>query len=417
MVGAARALPHLSTQGAVIDVIRAAGTISRAGLIERTGLTGATISTVVRRLIDLGLVLEAGRAESTGGKPRVLLRLNDTARYAIGVHLDRSGVVYVLTTLGGTVVALRPGTVDPADEPDASVTRMAADVEQLIETAAVDRDRVLGLGLVSAGPLAPLSGVRLTPTLMRQWKDFPLGRALQDAVGLPVLLENDATAAALGEHWAGRAGPDGTFAAVYMGTGIGSGIIINGGAFSGVSGNAGEFGHICLDRNGPECWCGSRGCLEVLAGPVAVVAAARADPDIRLAAELADEPSPGTATADFDAVTMLALHGHVGARQLLEDSADYLGRATRSLANVLDIDLIVLTGPSFAAAGSIYGPVIQAELDRSHVSRATHRIAVVVSPVARTAAAVGGAALVLQAELVPQRSGLRLPTQPEVPHA
>ncbi|WP_307845018.1 ROK family transcriptional regulator [Actinotalea solisilvae] len=415
IMGAARALPHVSTQAAVIDVIRAAGTISRAGLIEETGLTGATISTLVRRLIDDGLVVETGRAESTGGKPRVLLELNHTARYAVGVHLDHGGIVYVLTTLGGGVVAQMSRAGAGVQDPPDVVDRMAREVAALLASAGVDPARVSGLGLVAPGPLAPASGMRVTPPSMRQWEDFPLDRALEEAVGVPVLLDNDATAAALGEHWSGRAGARATFATVYMGTGLGAGLIVNGGAYEGVSGNAGEIGHICLDLDGPECWCGSRGCTEALAGPAAVVAAARADPAVASAAGLDRRRTPArsTAAAQFAAVARAALRGHDGARALLDRSARYVAVATRTLANVMDLDLVVLTGPSFAIAGSVYLPAIQDELDRSFFSRSTHSVTVRISPVATTAAAIGAAAMALQHELVPQRGMLRLPDRGE----
>ncbi|WP_308121710.1 ROK family transcriptional regulator [Actinotalea ferrariae] len=405
----------MSTQAAVIDVIRAAGTISRAGLIEETGLTGATISTLVRGLIDQGLVVETGRAESTGGKPRVLLQLEPTARYAVGVHLDHAGIVYVVTTLAGGVVAQMSRAGVGVDDPPVVVERMAREVAALLASAGVDPARVSGLGLVAPGPLAPHSGMRLTPPSMRQWEDFPLDGALEDAVGVPVLLDNDATAAALGEHWSGRAGARATFATVYMGTGIGAGLIVNGGAYVGVSGNAGEIGHVCLDLEGPECWCGARGCTEAIAGPAAVVAAARADRSVARAAGL-DRRSTSALTstgAQFAAVTRAALRGHDGARALLDRSARYVAVATRTLANVMDLDLVVLTGPGFALAGSVYLPVMQAELDRFFFSRSTHGVEVRLSPVATTAAAIGAAAMALQSELVPQRGTLRLPDRGE----
>ncbi|NUT50010.1 MAG: sugar kinase, partial [Saccharothrix sp.] len=125
MSGPARATQHASSKAAVLDVIRAAGTISRVGLINATGFTGATISTVVRKLIDEGLVVETGRAESTGGKRRVLLQLNHSSRYAVGVHLDHAGITYVLTDLGGSVVARISRAGAGAAEPRTVVTRMA----------------------------------------------------------------------------------------------------------------------------------------------------------------------------------------------------------------------------------------------------------------------------------------------------
>lgn len=411
MSGPARATAHASSRAAVLDVIRAAGTISRVGLINATGFTGATISTVVRRLIDDGLVVETGRAESTGGKRRVLLQLNQSSRYAVGVHLDHAGITYVLTNLGGSVVARMSRAGAGAEDPPAVVERMAGEVGALIEGVGVGRERVLGLGLVSPGPLTPTSGMRLTPPLMRHWEDFPLDRALQEATGLPVVSDNDATAAALGEHWSGGVGAAATFAALYMGTGIGAGLLVDGMAYRGASGNAGEIGHSCLAVDGPRCWCGARGCVEALAGPSAVVTAARADRALARAAGLDGDPGRRrpSVTADFAAVTRAARRGEPGARALLERSARYLAVAARTLANVMDLELLVLTGPSLAIAGSVYLPVVREELDRAFFSRAAHPVAVRLSRSAATAPAIGAAALVLQSELVPLRQGLRLP--------
>lgn len=414
MSGLAGATPHVNSRSAVLDAIRAAGTVSRVGLVRSTGFTGATISTVVRKLIDDGLVLEIGRAESTGGKPRTLLQLNQSSRYAIGVHLDHSGLTYALTNLGGSVVARMTRAGAGGEDPTEVVARMAGEVAALIDGVGVARERVLGLGLVSPGPLSRGSGtatMRLTPPHMRRWEDFPLDQALEAGTGLPVVRDNDATAAAIGEHWSGAVGTTSTFGALYMGTGIGAGLLINGVTYRGVGGNAGEIGHSCLEAAGPECWCGARGCVEVLAGPATVVAAARADPDLARATGLQDAPErpPASVTADFAAVTRAAHRGEPGARALLERSARYLALAARTLVNVLDLDLLVLTGPSLALAGSVYLPVVQEELDRAFSSRAAHGVTVRLSHSAATAAAIGAAALVLQSELVPLRQGLRLP--------
>ncbi|RKN41269.1 ROK family transcriptional regulator [Streptomyces hoynatensis] len=410
MSGPAGATPHASSRAAILDVIRAAGTISRVGLVHATGFTGATISTVVRRLIDDGLVLETGRAESTGGKRRVLLQLNQSSRFAVGVHLDHAGITYVLTNLGGSVVARMSRAGVGTDDPPVIVARMATEVDALIDGAGVDRSRILGLGLVAPGPMDQTSSMRLVPPAMRHWEDFPLERELLAATHLPVVLDNDATAAALGEHWSGDVGGASTFAAVYMGTGIGAGLMVNGITYRGASGNAGEIGHICLDIEGPECWCGARGCTEALAGPAAVVAAARADSALARAAGLTRGPAQTPRRlADFAAVTRAALRGEAAARALLERSARHLAVAARTLANVMDLDHLVLTGPSLAIAGSIYLPVVQEELDRAFFSRNTHSVSVRLSRSASTAPAIGAAALVLQSELVPLREGLRLP--------
>ncbi|HET6705361.1 ROK family transcriptional regulator [Amycolatopsis sp.] len=406
--GPPRTTPHASTRAVVLDVIRAAGTISRVGIVAATGMTGATISTVVRGLIDDGLVVETGRAESTGGKRRVLLQLDPAARFAVGIHLDQAGVTYALTDLSGAVVARTsrpgPGSATAAEV----VAEMAAEAATLVTGAGIDRTRLLGFGLVFPGPLAP-AGV--SPPSMRQWLEYPLGEELRRVTGLPVLVENDAAAAALGELWSGGAGTSATFAAVYMGTGIGAGLLVNGLTFRGTSGNTGEIGHVCLDLDGPECWCGARGCLEALAGPAAVVSRARADSRLARAAGLRGTSVP----ADFGALSRAARRGDAAAVALLERSARYVAVGVRTLANVMDLEAVVLTGPSFAIAGASYVPAIREELERAFFARAVHVPDVRLSRAAATAPAIGGAAMVLQSELVPLHDGLRLPGPLDVP--
>jgi predicted NBD/HSP70 family sugar kinase len=416
---------HASTRAAVLDLIRAAGMISRVGLVNASGLTGGTISTVVRGLIDEGLVAETGHAESTGGKRRVMLQLNHFARYAVGVHLDDARITYVLTNLGGAVVARISRAGRGLDDQTAVVALMAGGVDALIDSVGVERDRILGLGLVSARP----------STLQE------FGQALERATGLPVVLDNDATAAAIGEHWSGGVGASATFAALYMGTGLGAGVVLGGATHRGPSGHAGAIGHMCLDVDGPECWCGARGCLEALAGPGAVVAQARADRALRRAAGLvggrrravasagADSVATGSAgdgtgraapvaalhrtpapiASDFAAISRAARHGNPRALALLERSARYIAVAARSLAGVLDLEVLVLTGPSFAIAGSVYLPVLRAELDAAFIARDAHPVSVRLSPSAASAPAIGAAAIVLQSELVPRQKGLHLP--------
>lgn len=406
MGGTARANPHTTSRAAVLDVIRAAGTISRAGLVQATGFTGATISTVVRRLIDDGLVVETGRAESTGGKPRVLLRLDQDARYAVGVHLDPVGITCVLTDLTGAVVSRMTSAGVGTGDAAVVVARTARQVDVLVEGAGIDRERVLGVGLVSATHGSPTS-----EPAMRYWADYPIGTELREEVGLPVVLGNDATAAALGEYWSGVVSGSSIFAAVYMGTGVGAGILVNGIPYFGSSGHAGEIGHVCVDVDGPPCWCGARGCVEAVAGPAAVVEQARSDPGLARAAGLergADGPPPSVAS-EFTAVVRAARRGEPTARALLDRSARRLAVAVRGLANVMDLDLLVLTGASLSAAGPVYLPAIRRELDQAFFARGTHGVEVRMSSSAETAPAIGAAAMVLQSELVPLRAGLRLP--------
>ncbi|MGW9349849.1 ROK family protein [Nocardiopsis flavescens] len=384
-----RATPHTSSRATVLDVIRAAGTISRSGLAGATGLTAATVSTVVRGLLADGLVTEAGRAESTGGKPRVLLRLAPASRYAVGVHLDAGGATYALTDLTGAVVSRTAHAGSPGAGPAGDPGHTARRVDALVEGAGVDRRLLLGIGLVSA-------------------QGDPAGaRELERASGLAVVTGDDATAAALGEYWSGSAGRSSVLVAVHTGATLGAGVLVDGVPYRGAHGRAGGLGHVCVEVDGPPCGCGARGCLEAVAGPAAVVAAARVG--ARGAAPAGGDGAVPV-TAGFAAVVRASREGDAAARALLERSARYTAVAVRTLVGVLDPDLVVLTGAGQAVAGATYLPAVRGELESAFAGRQGEPVRVRLSEFADTAPAIGAAAMVLRSRLTPLRTpGLRLP--------
>jgi predicted NBD/HSP70 family sugar kinase len=387
------------TRGVVLDLIRAAGTISRVELAAGSGLTAPTISQVVRELIDDGLVVEAGRGESTGGKPRTLLRLNPQARYSVGVQLERYRCVVVIVDLAGRPVARAAFAGAGLAPPEETARLVAEHVDTLLASAGVARSKVLGVGLVGHGPLDRVGGTLLPPSPLPDWPGYPVVRRLTEFVGLPVLLDNDATAAAVGEFWIGGVDPASTYGCVYMGGGIGGGVVVAGEVYRGSSSNTVEIGHITVDADGAECPCGNRGCLEILAGPWAVISQARATPP--LSDRLGLDPHGTDLVADFALIAAAAMAGDPAARPLIERSARYLGYAAATLTNLFDLDRVVLAGPSFIPAGRIYQSSVQAVLDRAAFARAAHPVRVTLSASGSDAAAVGGAALVLRSELTP----------------
>jgi predicted NBD/HSP70 family sugar kinase len=379
----------------IIDAIRASEPLSRVELAAMTGLTEAAVSMTVRRLLEEGLIVETGRTP-TAGKPRTLLRLDPGARVAVGIYLDELTTTYVLTGQTGGILSRLARPAPAGGDPEAVLRDLAADVNVLLAGSGVDPARCLGVGVVWPGPH---SRPEDRPTRLHGWRGDDLSRRLATATGRPVLVENDATAAAVGEYWVARVGPEQAFAALYMGTGLGAGIVLQGRAMRGGRGNAGEFGHLGVEAGGPECWCGGRGCLEALAGPRAVVAAAIADPVAAAEAGLDPAGPRRSVAADFAAVARAARAGAPRCRELLEDSARYVAAAAESVVNLLDLDLVVLTGPGFAAASFLYGPAIMRRIAVAD-GRTWHRsVTVTVSLAAATASATGAAALVLQSHL------------------
>ncbi|MCX5226423.1 ROK family transcriptional regulator [Streptomyces sp. NBC_00233] len=259
----------------VLDLLRTAGEtgISRLELAERTGLTPQAVSKITARLRVEGLATEAGHRASTGGKPRTVLRLVPTAGYAVGVHLDRDELTTLLTDLAGAVVARRTRALDlgagagpvldaVTDEVRAlSAGAGAPDSEPADEPAPVPAP-VLGIGVAMPGPLDHRAGVPGRVTGFPEWDGHPVREELARRLGLPVVLDKDTNAAALG--LAVRPAAPGSFAYVHLGTGLGAGLVLGGAPLRGDRTGAGELGHQTVQLDGPPCGCGGHGCLEVL---------------------------------------------------------------------------------------------------------------------------------------------------------
>ncbi|MEU9103739.1 ROK family transcriptional regulator [Streptomyces xanthophaeus] len=181
----------------LLDLLRGAGPagLGRAELAARTGLTPQAVSKIVVRLSAEGLVAEAGRAASTGGKPRTLLRLVPQARHAVGVHLDRDELRAVRVDLAGGVVAESRGPLDFGGGQDAVVEAVVRRVGRVTDAAGPP---LLGAGVAAPGPLDHRTGVMGRVTGFPEWEGFPLREVLEGRLGLPVLLDKDTNAGAAG---------------------------------------------------------------------------------------------------------------------------------------------------------------------------------------------------------------------------
>lgn len=230
----------------VHEVIRIFGPISRADIARHTELTGQTVSNLVKELIGLGLVYEAERRREGRGAPSTSLAINPDGAYAIGLDLDRDHLTGVLVDLAGTVRQRVHVDLD-FPTPAEALELMVETVGTLIERQALPRERVWGLGIGVPGPMHQAedgNGYLVNPKAFPGWQDIPLATWLRERLELPVFLENNATAAAVGERWYGAGQHIPTFFYVYVGSGLGGGMIMNGRPYEGFTGNAGEIGYL-----------------------------------------------------------------------------------------------------------------------------------------------------------------------------
>jgi predicted NBD/HSP70 family sugar kinase len=231
----------------VHEVIRLHGPLSRAEVARHTALTGQTVSNLVKELVELGLVTEGERVLSGGrGAPGTLLALNPDGCYAIGLDFNRDHLTGVLVDLAGTV-RQRASIEFELPTPDQALDLMSEMVDALIARQGLEREQVCGVGIGIPGPMYQADGgvgYVVNPKMFPGWHKVPLADWLRERLDLPVLLENNATAAAVGERWYGEGRRIGTFFYLFFGSGLGGAIVMNGRPYEGATGNAGEVGYL-----------------------------------------------------------------------------------------------------------------------------------------------------------------------------
>jgi len=389
-----------NTRSAILDMIRSSGTVSRIELAEMSGLTATSITRIVKSLIEDNLVVETGFGDPTGGKRRSILELNPQARFAVGLALDDARLTYVVANLGGNIVGQLVSAGLGQKTPSIEIVRIAEELKQLFTQLDIPVSHVVGVGLAGAGLDLGAGAERLSVTA-DEWDSFAIQEALESRIGLPVVRDNDAACAALGQFWVGRIPATQDFATLYMSNGFGLGLMVGGGVSRGASSNVGEIGHMIVDINGPDCWCGSRGCLEAVAAPRAIVAQAMRNPG--LSTELDLHGGDNKLRHDYNAIARAAASGEPRAVALIEQSAQFVAAAILSVVNVLDLDRVYLAGPGFADAGAIYVRLIRDLVTRLARTRSVHGVAVELSDPGLDPAALGAATLALQHTLIPHK--------------
>ncbi len=250
-----------------------------------------------------------------------------------------------------------------------------------------------------------MRGTVVDPPNLAGWHRVPLRDDLAKATGLPAILDKDVTAAAVAEMWAGGANGVGSFIFLYLGTGLGAGLVIQDEVVRGSSDNSGEIGHIVTDPAGPPCFCGMRGCIAVTCIPQALVKEAEL-------LGVLDDVRVGTDTREVDArfteLCAAAAAGNSVAIEIIDRSAIRLSRAVAVIANVLDVDRVVFGGPFWARVSEHYLRRVPELLEELRAARSIHRIAVTGTGVGDDVAAIGAACLVLDRAMTPHPRALLL---------
>jgi glucokinase len=271
--------------------------------------------------------------------------------------IDLGGTkIYSAILDGGRVLGedLRP--TEAAEGQEAVVGRLVASLETAASAAGLPLADLAGAGVVAPGPVDWHSGHVMNPPNLPGWNDVPLGAILSERLGMPVVLENDANAAALGEYVAGAGRGARALVYITISTGIGGGLVFDGELYRGVSGAAGEVGHMVIEPDGPTCGCGNRGCLEALASGTGIARQGREALGRGQAPVLKRLCEEAGGEASSVLVARAAAEGDAGAQRILRVASRALGIGLGNLINLFNPDVIVIGGGAAQIGAALLAP-------------------------------------------------------------
>ena len=385
--------------------------VSRSHLVQVSGLNKSTVGSLLAQLQSWGFVRESGMSEPRPGRPGVLVEVNPDAGRLIGMEIGVGFISAVATDLKAKVVWRHKLDTVACERlaPTESQARVLEQAEELLQDAiraTTSEHRLFGIGVGVPGLVDHTTGTLLfAPNL--KWTDVPLRDMWRRRFGVPVVVENEANASALGERMLGVAKQIDDFVYLSAGVGLGGGLMMNGKLYGGKGGFAGEIGHTTLCVDGPPCNCGNRGCWEVLIGPTAILQRVRQASVANRASRLMKLPE---VDGNLDAIRMehvvqAAMVGEQAVLNVLNDVGQYLGIGIANVVNTFNPGLVVLGG-ALSLAGPFLLPRAQQEVNRRALAVAQQGVQIVLSAFKFDACVMGGAALILR-EILNNPTGWR----------
>lgn len=369
---------RLQNQQLIIESLIGSGPQTQAELARRTGLSTATVSNIVRTLTDQGLATTSPTTSS--GRRALQVSLDAQGAVAVGIDFGRRHVRVVLATLGYRVLQEESVPLPMGHRAEEGLETAANLLDNLLDKAKVARSALLGAGVGIPGPIDRRTGTVIDGAILPEWVGLSLPDALGQALEMPVFVDNDANLGALAQvTWGPHTGVD-NLVFIKIGSGIGTGLIINGSLYYGNVGITGEIGHSTITDHGLICRCGNRGCLETVASTSVM---------IELLSRGLSRP------VRTDDIVQLALDGHHAALRVIDDAGAAIGRALAGVANLINPEVIVVGGPLSPLGNLLLEPVRRGLL-RHTVPLVGQTTALAMSSLGDRAEALGAAALVLQ---------------------
>jgi glucokinase-like ROK family protein len=384
-----------SAEVEIIRALRRQGRISRSEISNITGWSKAKASQEIRSLVDKGYLVEVGEGASQGGRKPRLLRINNQLGYVAGIDMGATSLDIALADVSGSILQRCSEPTDVKLSPETVLGRCTELLFELIQAQGAAPDQILGIGVGVPGPVDFARGVLVAPPLMPEWENFPIRDFFKKTFPSAfVVVDNDVNIMALGEQRAGDGAGIDHFIFVKIGTGIGAGIISNGKIHRGSDGCAGDIGHICVDKEGPLCACGNKGCLEAMAAGPAIAAKALEAARNGISPILSQMRGANGGVIRPEDVNAACREGDQAALDIIRDSGQMIGDVLAGLVNFFNPSHIFVGGGITNFGNHLLVAIRRAVLHRSLPLATTH-LSIKFSRVGSNAGVMGSISLAL----------------------
>ena len=365
-----------ANQQRLLDLLLTNGELTQAEIARRSGLAPATVSNIVRELVDQGVLVGTEMSRRRGR----VVRLARSSGVAVGVDFGYRHITAAVADLSHTILATRRVALEVGYDARGAVKRARQLVDEVLDEAGTGWDDVVGVGAGLPSPIDSRTRKLGAPSLLPDWEGLDVDEFISRTVGRDVAVENDANLGALAEHsWGAGRGYD-NMAYLKLSEGVGAGLILDGKLFhGGRAGTAGEIGHTTVDEYGAVCRCGNRGCLETLVAARSVVGLL--------------EPVRGDLSVA--AVVERAEHGDAACRRVLADTGRQTGVALANLCNLLNPERVIIGG-ELALAGELLLEPMREIVRRYAIPSAVSTLDLVLGSLGPNAHVLGAVALALR---------------------
>ena len=378
----------------VLNLIRTEGPISRRELAIRTGLNRSTLSEVVVRLLSQSLIHEGGTYNSIDGRRFRTLELNGPGYVVVGLEFTGEKTHALVANLASDVLWREDRPMPRGGSKEEIFQAIADAVEAALTEARRTGQQVIGIGHADVGPVDLAEQRVVMSTVAPNWRDVPLKKWLAERFQLPVFIQNVGNTMVLAEAWWGAGKGMRTVLHVYLGTGIGVALCQDGMVFRGATNSLGELGHTIVDKDGPMCECGGRGCLEAIAGGEAIVRRVRECVESHVRTVLTDTSKYDPQELNLDDVVRAAGEGDKLCTTVLGEATEYLAIGVVNAVNLFNPDIVVFGG-TLARSRDLVIETIKRSVKARGLPHSVENLAMELSAFGEDGPALGAATLAI----------------------